>query len=521
MPKSAQQLESAYTSGWHNSKAMRLLIKLLAIFLTGAFSALSMAPANFWPAIFLGLSCLYTMVKRAPTPFKAALFTFAFSTGYFAFSLSWIGNALLVENNPYWWMWPFAVSGLPIILAILPAICIALYKSLAQNHIKHENSVLNYIAFCLCLALSDYARGHLFTGFPWNLYGYTWSEILPIAQLAALPNIYFLNTVTIFWATAPAFILNTQRKRSKNILLIVVIIASFIATYLYGYSRISLYSNPPSQNAKTVQIIVAQPNIKQSDKWKKEKRAQNFIDLVEMSYYHNETSQTVSNTPKQTIIVWPETAISQDILDTSWTMDKIRELLKTYPEDVYLITGAMRHLPQSKDKPKAFYNSIITFNKNGEVIDIYDKKHLVPFGEYIPLDDYIKLSPIVGFSGFRKGEKENLRIIKTIKNDNKPALKFTALICYEAIFSKYAHTASQNKPNFIINVTNDAWYGHSAGPYQHAVQAQFRSIETRLPIIRSANTGISIITNPTGKIISNTALMKKNILRENFLLAID
>ncbi|MCK5374198.1 MAG: apolipoprotein N-acyltransferase [Alphaproteobacteria bacterium] len=524
MFKSAPQSELPSKTGWQNSKNLRLSIKLLAVFLIGAFSALSMAPNSFWPAIFFGLSSLYIMVERASTPSRAALFTFIFSLGYFSFSLSWIGNALLVEDNPYWWMWPFAVSGLPIILAIFPAICIGFYKALTQRYIKHKNSVLNYIAFCLCLALSDYARGHFFTGFPWNLYGYTWSKILPIAQLASLPSIYFLNTVTIFWGTAPAFILSKQKNKIHNALFIIFIIISFITAYLYGYSRINSYNSHPSENVKLMQVIVVQPNIKQSDKWKKEKRSQNFIDLVEMSHYRKEALQDINYTPKQTIIIWPETAISQDIIETTWTMNQIRGMLKTYPGDVYLIAGTMRYLSQNKDDPKTFYNSIITLNKNGEVIDIYDKKHLVPFGEYIPLDSYIKLSPVVGFSGFKKGNKPNLRIIETNQNDvNKgnTAFKFIALICYEAIFPRYVHMTYSEKPDFIVNVTNDAWYGNSVGPYQHAVQAQFRAIESRLPFIRSANTGISMVADRTGKIISKTELMKKNILRENFILPID
>ena len=499
---------------WH------LPLKLIAMFAIGGFASLSMAPLNLWPTIFFGLSTLYIIVTRTPTPLKAGALTFAFSLGYFGFSLSWIGNALLVENNPYWWAWPLAVSGLPLILALFPALMTITYKSFSQICIKRENTALNYIIFCFLLAVADYARGHLFTGFPWNLYGYTWIDILPIAQLAALSDVYLLNTVTIFWAIAPAFILSTNHSKMRKSIYCVIILSTFAASWLYGQNRINNYAAFSSAKPKDTRIIIVQPNIKQSEKWKPEKRAQNFIDIVKMSQYQENHDIGA----EITLIIWPETAISQNILNTEWTMDAIRNMLSAYPRNVLLITGALRHIPGNKteQKPEHFYNSILTLDKSGRVIDTYDKRHLVPFGEYIPLDSYIKISPIVGFAGFKKGSNVNERTIRLQPEDGgQYILKYITLVCYEAIFPDYVRFTTSKKPDFIVNVTNDAWYGKSAGPYQHIVQTRFRAIESGLPFIRSANTGISAIIDPVGNKISSIDLMKKNILSEKLPQTID
>ena len=507
----------------HRLSPRHMLVKCVAMFAIGALSSLSMAPANFWPVLFFGLSTLYIMAVRVPTPLKAGALTLAFAFGYFSFSLSWIGNALLVENNPYWWAWPLAVSGLPFVLSLFPAIAVIAYKRLSRHYIGKENGIFNYLMFCSLLAIFDYARGTLFTGFPWNLYGYTWVDNLPIAQLAALGDIYLLNAATIFWAVAPAYILSTKENRILKAVFLTFIIGTFAATYYYGLNRISDYAAQPEGEHNSPQVIVVQPNIKQSEKWKLEKRAENFINIVEMSRYQKENDFGTD----LTIILWPETAISQDVLNTDWAMEEIRTTLSGYPRDVLLITGALRYIQsnQRNSKPEIYYNSILTLDKSGRVIDTYDKRHLVPFGEYIPLDSYIKISPVVGFAGFLKGSNSNERTImvqpKAGSDDVREKLRYIGLICYEVIFPEYTRTTTSKKPDLIVNVTNDAWYGDSAGPYQHLVQARFRAIENGLPLIRSANTGVSAVIDPVGHKTSSIALMNKNVLSGKLPQGID
>lgn len=462
---------------------------LILIFFVGALSALSMAPINFWPALFIGLGSLYTCLCKAKTPFKAAMTGFMFSLGYFGFSLAWVGNALLIEDNPYVWAWPLAVSGLPALLSVFTAIGCYIYKAFY----KDANNILSYIGFTALLFISEYARGHLLTGFPWNLYGYTWIDILPIAQLASLSSIYLLTLVTIFWATAPAFLLTSQHTKPTKALITIILISSIVLSYIYGANRIQ---NNPVQYNNDYEITIIQPNIAQSDKWKPENRGKNFVNQIELSKY--KPSKTVPKTSTH-YIIWPETAISQDIMDTQWAMTYIRNMLHEYPGEAYLITGALRY-DRVQD---AYFNSVVTFNNNAEIIHTYNKSHLVPFGEYMPLENIFDIAPIVGFTGFKQGAGQTTLTMPE-------GIKFSPLICYEIIFPNRAIKSTAPRPDMIINLTNDGWYGDSPGPYQHLVQSQFRAIETGIPVLRSANTGISAIITPLGKKLTLDIILQKN-----------
>ncbi len=443
--------------------------QLLFIFFIGAISSLSMAPISFPPAILLGIAILYQKLERSISWKRSTLLGFTFSLGYFGFSLSWIGNALLVEGNPYWWAWPLAVSGLPIILSCFTAIATTTHYFIKQK----TSGALSAVSFIILISVAELARGNMFTGFPWNSYGYTWISIPQIAQVASLYNIYLLSTLTIFWGTSLGIFASCKTDNIKKNLFLALTILSFSSAYIFGAKQINNYETKKTN----LGITVVQPNIAQKDKWNNTKRLKHFADLIELSYNNSDINKHTH------LIIWPETAIAQNLLDAPWAINMIREMLKNYKNDAYLITGALRY------KEGKHYNSIITFNKNAEIISIYDKSHLVPFGEYMPMSNIIDIAPIVGFSGFTPGKK----IKEVILN---AALSFTPKICYEIIFPD----KTKSKTNIIVNVTNDAWYGNSAGPYQHLVQSQFRAIENKKTVLRAANTGISAIINPLGYI---------------------
>ena len=420
--------------------------------------------------------------------------------GYFGFSLSWVGNALLIEDNPYFWAWPLAICGLPALLSLFTAISCYVYKLLYRD----TNNFISYVAFVTFLFISEYSRGHLLTGFPWNLYGYTWIDLLPIAQIASLSSIYLLTIITIFWASAPAFLLTSNHTIMTKSFIALCLLSSFVASYAYGFNRIQ---NNPVQYNDEYEIIIIQPNIPQSEKWKPENRATNFITQIELSKY---TSSETSVKRKAHYIIWPETAISQDIIDTPWTREYIRNMLQAYPAPAYLITGVLLY----DRKEEAYYNSVITFNNKAEIINRYDKSHLVPFGEYMPFENIFDIAPIVGFTGFKQGAGQ-----KTLEMPE--GLKFSPLICYEIIFPKRAIAPSLPRPDMIINLTNDGWYGDSAGPYQHLVQSRFRAIETGIPVLRSANTGISAIIAPSGESLVDETILQKVSITRNLPHAID
>lgn len=461
--------------------------------LLGIISSFAMAPYNFPPALFIGLSGLYVLLTKQTSAKLAALIGFSFSFGYFGISLSWIGNALLIEDNPYWWAWPFAVAGLPLLLSLFTATSCYIYKCIC----KEQKNIISISTFILLMFLNECARGLLFTGFPWNLYGYTWISVMQIAQVASLYNVYLLTFLTILWASIYGYLVISKDTLYIKASLALIVILSLALSYIYGHNRINSYK--PSYHDNKVAIIV-QPNIKQSEKWKIENRARNFLSLVELSKYKQDNTHTPQQ--KNYYIVWPETAISQDLINSPWVSRTIAQFLNEYPGNATLITGALRY----NNEQTQFYNSVITYNKNGEIIHTYDKSHLVPFGEYMPFEKIIDIAPIVGFSGFQKGSGPT-----PLKLDDQ--ITALPLICYEIIFPEEIPTRNID---IFINVTNDAWYGDSAGPRQHLVQTQFRGIETGIPILRSANTGISAIINPLGYTTDIAHLNKKTILQENF-----
>ena len=463
---------------------------LIFAFSFGALGSLAMAPTSFPLALFIGLSSFYILVVKTETAFKAAMIGLFFSLGYFGFSLSWIGNALLVDDNPYWWAWPLAISGLPLILSFFTAVTCYVHKIICKN----KNDLKTLLSFLFALFIAEYARGHLFTGFPWNLYGYVWADIHPIAQLASLHNVYLLTFITIFWAIIPGFVLLAENFRIQ-LFIAGLAIATLISSYFYGKSVIAAYQDSGHSN---YEIVLVQPNIKQSEKWKIDKRQSNFLELVKLSKF---TSYKNSVDTSNYYIIWPETAISQDLLDSPWAIQEISQMLKSYPSKANLITGALRF---NRDT-NTYYNSIISINSEGTVQHVYNKSHLVPFGEYMPFKSIIDIAPIVGFTGFASGDG-----LRTLSFEN--GMSFSPLICYEIIFPGATLSNDETKADVIINVTNDAWYGKSAGPYQHLVQSRFRAIETGLPVIRSANTGISAIINSLGQIEQKAELSKKDVI---------
>lgn len=445
----------------------------------GALAALSMAPLNAWPVLFISLPVLYASIVFARGMWSALLFGWLFGFGYFVCSLSWIGNALLVEGNPYQWAWPLAVSGLPALLAFFPALAMLLaYKFM------NLRSLTGWLGFVSLYCGFEWLRGHLFTGFPWNLFGYTWADHLPVLQILWLSDVYTLTWLTLLWASAMAgavFITGPRRRWP-----LVLAGMSFVGCYVYGMSV--LPQNVPMRDDVRVRIV--QPNIDQAEKWQPGKLAEHFQT-------HLELSKATETTSGPTIIVWPETAVSYRILETPQAMEDLRRVLAAQPENSVLLTGFLRR----DYNDDSYANSLIMIDRQGAVSNIYDKHHLVPFGEYIPFQKWIPLAPVVQFKGFQVGAGLH-------SFDTPSGLRYSPLICYEIIFPGRS-IAPGTSPDFIVNVTNDAWYGDSAGPHQHLTQALFRAIETGVPVMRSANTGISAVISPYGHIIERTQLFDR------------
>ncbi len=453
-------------------------------FLSGSVSAFAMAPYNIWVIFFIGFGVLYWSIHSAARKRSAFAFGWLWAFGYFLFSLYWIGNALLVEGNPYQWAYPLAVSGLPALLACFNGVACVFIK----RFLKLE-TWQGYLGAVAALSLAEWLRGYLFTGFPWNLYGYTWIDLLPIAQLVSLESVYFLTFVTLFWMTIGGYWTIGKGKLSKRVLN-VVILASFFGVFSFGEERLN---QDISLDDNTL-IKIVQPNTPQDEKWQRDKMEGHFRDALGLSRAHG-------GEPKETIIIWPETTLSPYFLEKR--RDDIAKVLKGYKNDVILLSGALQHDRENS----AYYNSLLTIDKNGAIGNTYNKSHLVPFGEYIPFQDIIPLKTITQFQGFEKG---NGPANMSVFNDTT----YSPLICYEILFPHKA-TADQTHPDLIVNITNDAWYGDSAGPRQHLAKAQFRAIEEGIPVLRAANTGISAIINYNGKTLGETETFTHIVLEQS------
>ncbi len=460
----------------------RFFYALPLCFIAGALASLAMPPLNAWFILPFSFAVFYLALYTAPHKRSAFLRGWVFGFGYFAFGLSWIGNALLVEGNDYKWAWPLAVSALPAGLALFTA-----FSSLIIKAFANLKSTSGFFAFVGIFSLFEWLRGHLFTGFPWNLFGYSWAQWPAMTQGIFLSDTYMLSLLTVLWASVFGFALLQGRKAFPAG---VICLISFAFWLGYGQMRLMGAEDLVHEN---VQVRVIQPNIDQSEKWQRDKMAGHFAKMVEMSRARSEDNVT-------TYIVWPESALSYWIAHDAGAMGSIRQMLYSYPENAVLYTGMLRRDPVSG----GYFNSLVAIDKAGQISNIYDKSHLVPFGEYIPFQQYIPLKPVAQFTGFQTGSGPQ-------SFSTPEGLSYSPLVCYEVLFPHNV-VATGDHPDFIINVTNDGWYGRSAGPYQHLAITQFRAVESGVTVLRSANTGISAVISPYGAIIRRGKLFETDIL---------
>jgi apolipoprotein N-acyltransferase len=437
----------------------------------------------------MGLSALYYLYSRTNTAGQAFGAGFFFAIGYFTTGLWWIGNALLVEGNEFAWVWPISVIGLPTLLALFTGTylgCARIFSS--------PKTLRGFFLFCFFLLMSEWTRGHAFTGFPWNLYGYVWADHLPMAQMSYYIGAHGLTLVSILWASLAGFLIAARKPLRFN--MVAVALVAFTMTVAYAGGQVRLANNPTKLDTSNG-LVVVQPNIPQDMKWDPVAAQENFYKLMRLS----QDAKFSSPRPKNVFVIWPETAISPSIYLVDENMDMIRNALESYKDyDSYVIGGVLRRLIVQDDVRYA--NSVVFLNKEMVAIQAYDKYHLVPFGEFIPFQNWIPLKPVAAFKGFERGKGA-----MTVERSGIPA--FSPLICYEVIFPDQVTRHDGTPPKWIVNVTNDGWYGDSAGPYQHFAQTRLRAIEEGLPVVRAANTGISGVIDPLGRVLERADIFQE------------
>jgi apolipoprotein N-acyltransferase len=481
----------------------RAVVALVA----GALSALAMAPFNAWPVLFLTFPIAIWLIDGAGAgrwrgvP-AAAMSGFWFGLGYFVVGLYWIGYAFLVDAPTFAWLMPFAVLGLPAYLALFTAIGFGLARLLWTR------DATRLLALAISLTVTEWLRGHLLSGFPWNSFGYALSEPLALAQTASLIGLWGMTFLSVAIFASPAILIDGSSRGRKPWIAPVAALGLLAVMAVFGAVKLSLQ---PTVLTK-VKLRIMQPNLQQDVKFNYGAKAQvmqKYLTLSDRASGPQSTGVSDAN-----ILVWPESAFPFFLTREADAMAQIADLL---PRGTVLITGSVRapDLPPGVRITRA-YNSIYLIDHDGGVLSVYDKLHLVPFGEYLPFQDlmeklgFVQLTRVQG--GFIPGTRR-----RAMEIPNAP--RALPLICYEAIFPGDI-TTRDDRPGWIINLTNDGWFGISTGPYQHLQQMRLRAVEEGLPVVRAANTGISAVIDPSGRIVARLGLGIEGVLDANLPTAL-
>lgn len=464
-----------------NIKKQLRVNPFFASLVLGHLAAYGMGPYYIWPVLLISMSLYWLNLTSFANDkaWKSFLSGFLFGFGFFVSSLWWIGNALLVGGNEFKWAYPLAAGGLPLLLAIFPMIGTGLTRIFAKGR-----SFKSFIVFITFMFLAEFTRGTMFTGFPWNLFGMAWTNNLAVLQILSVGGVYLLTALTIFMFTAPAFAFKGVAHKALRGAMLGAALLCGIGLYTFGTMRLTEHETTYN---KDVVVQMIQPNIPQENKWNPEKKWENFRETTSLL-------ETVNNWPtaKTRVVIMPETALTYHDLQTEQAMESLRGRISGYSEkNIYVLSGALLR------DDAGYHNSLIVLDKELNFLESFDKFHLVPFGEYIPFQSYIPLPTITQFSGFVEGAGP-----QTLTHPNLPP--FSPLVCYEVIFP--GKVAGIPRPEWLVNVTNDAWYGVSPGPFQHLAQAQYRAIEEGLPMVRVAQTGISAVFDAYGRITAVSGL---------------
>ena len=440
--------------------------RMLLAPIAGAVAAFGQAPYELPLLLFAGLVAAFWLYRaRSGGPFRAALLGWGFGFGYFLHALQWIVSPFLVDVARHGWMAPFALILLAAGMALFWGLAFGLARWVAPRR---------GLALALAWAAVELLRAYIFTGFPWAMPAQALVGVMA-GQGLAWVGPYALN----LWLFAIAAILLLRGPLALRLVQGTLALSTVLLLLLPPQA-------PPAVLTDHV-VRLVQPNATQREKWNADKFEFFFTRQLD---YTAAAPQDGGQAPD--LVIWPETAIP-------WALDMAGSALAEIgaASDVPVALGVQRR------SNMRYYNSLVVLDADGAVGQVYDKHHLVPFGEYMPLGDLMARFGIHGLAaqegnGFSSGPGAQLL-------DIGPLGAALPLICYEAVFAHDVNAAPA-RPAFLMQVTNDAWFGKAAGPRQHLAQARMRAIEQGLPMARAANTGISAMIDPQGRVTASLAL---------------
>jgi apolipoprotein N-acyltransferase len=478
-------------------------------FAAGAIGALALPPFDFLPAMLAPMMIAVWLVdgsaivgangrsmgRSVRSAFAAGWF---WGFGYFVAGLWWLGAAFLVEADKFAWALPLGVLALPAGLAFFPAIGFAIARMLWSP------GAGRVLALAVGLCASEWLRATTLSGFPWNEIGMALGQNLILAQAASVIGLHGLTLVTIAVFAAPAT-LGDERDGRSFYLPIALAAAALALLAAFGAFRLSA---PDAKSVAGVKLRIMQPNVAQDASFRPQNKDAIMRRYLALS--DRATSPSSTGVADVTHLIWPESAFPFLLARDPQALAQIADLLHG---GTILITGAARLAEQTPGDPRAHYfNSIQVIDSHGALLDRYDKRRLVPFGEYLPFADLFDRFGVTQFvhipGGFDAGAGPSV-----LRAPGLP--EALPLVCYEAIFPREIGTflrSDEGRAAWMLNVTDDAWFGLTPGPHQHFAQARLRAVEQGLPLVRAANSGASAVIDGLGRVVAELPLGVEGVL---------
>lgn len=463
-------------------------------FFIGALAAAALPPVYALPVLLVSFGGLVLLIDAARGWRRATVIGWCFAFGYFVAGTYWVANALIAVSSNFGWVLPFAIAGavcgLSALLSCFPALAVGASRAVWPV------GPARVLVLAVSWTLFEWLRAWVLTGFPWNLIGYSWAFSDAVNQLAALTGIWGISLVTVAAASVPALFVDwtgsrsvangPERRTTAAVRCLASAGALLIAIWIGGSLRLS---GAAVSMVPDLRLLLVQGNVDPGEKSAIERTSDIFERQLRLTIEAPDFASA-------THAIWAETANPYPV---ERYPDQTDAASKAAPAGGLLITGVVRTDP-ARGPPRQIWNSMAAIDSSGKVVGSYDKFHLVPFGEYVPLQGAFpfisKFTP--GILDFSAGPGP-----RTLRLPGLPPVG--PLICYEVIFPGEVVDPS-DRPEWLLNLTNDGWYGSSTGPYQHFVSTRVRAVEEGLPLVRVANTGISGVIDPYGRVQVQTEL---------------
>jgi len=481
----------------------KLFVIFFAPFLLGAITILGFAPYNLTFINFFTFSILLFLISKVKKSTqskyrnkKSNRYFFylgcSFGFGFFLLGNYWI-TISLTHDEMFKGLIPFALILIPLFLSLFFGLAILLVGTFVEKDISF------ILFFSLVFSIFEFLRGNLFTGFPWNLISYTWSWSTEIVQILSLIGAYSLSLISITFFCIP-FLFFKKEFVLKNIFFVLFCLIIFIGNYSYGKFKLN---NSNYKFDKEINVKIISPNFSLKD-YNNQSEEFQIKRLIKISDPKKD---------KKTLFIWPEGIFYQSYLED---IKKYRNLFKDkFSENHLIILGINNFTSINNIDDQKYFNSLAVLNYKLEILSLYNKINLVPFGEFLPFEKTLskfglkKITP--GYSSFSSGDERMMINLGSQFNEKL----ILPLICYEIIYPAKIKKANQ-LPDLVVNISEDAWFGQSIGPHQHFTKAIYRSIEEGVFIARSANKGISAFINPNGRVLKSLNTGETGNIELNF-----